>query len=155
MCILNRNSLCRWNIVATGGTVKFEILFSDLVSGEECYSDTLEIFDGTVKMFCCLLSAHLNQSLALSRDKPAFFLYQGPNRQSTSLTQGPFCDSRRTFPSRNGLTFSTSGTTAFIRFRSLASGWRRHGFVVSFVEEAAGQLNLRGSTLCSYLSRLK
>ena len=70
--ILNRNSLCRWNIVAGTGTVKFEILFSDMVSGEECYSDTLEIFDGTVQMFCCLLSAHLNQSLVPSRDKPAF-----------------------------------------------------------------------------------
>ena len=55
MCILNRNSLCRWNIVAGNGTVKFEILFSDLVSGEECYSDTLEIFDGTVKNVLLLI----------------------------------------------------------------------------------------------------
>ena len=35
--------------------MKFEILFSDLVSGEECYSDTLEIFDGTVKNFLLLI----------------------------------------------------------------------------------------------------
>lgn len=32
------------------------ILFSDMISGEECFSDTLEIFDGNLNVFislCC------------------------------------------------------------------------------------------------------
>lgn len=100
----DENSLCRWTINSSpGNTVSMTILFSDMLSGEECYSDTLEIFDGS-------------------------------SRTDPSLTQGYFCDSRGTFPSRSSMTFVTSGTQAFIRFRSIASGWRRHGFFLSFVE---------------------
>lgn len=32
------------------------ILFSDMLSGEECYSDTLEIFDGNSKVFISLIN---------------------------------------------------------------------------------------------------
>ncbi|XP_048756580.2 bone morphogenetic protein 1-like [Ostrea edulis] len=100
----DENTLCRWQINSSG-KVEMEILFSDMVSGEECFSDTLEIFDGS-------------------------------SRTDPSLTQGFFCDSRSTFPSRSSMTFTTSGSSAYIRFRSIASGYSRHGFVLSFKEVA-------------------
>lgn len=53
----NRNSLCRWTITSSsGGKVSMTILFSDMLSGEECYSDTLEIFDGNSKVFISLIN---------------------------------------------------------------------------------------------------
>lgn len=98
----DETSSCKWSITSSG-KVEMTILFSDMISGEECFSDTLNIFDGS-------------------------------SNTAPSLTQGHFCDSRNTFPSRSSLTFVTSGAQAFIEFNSIASGWRRHGFFLSFVE---------------------
>ncbi|XP_062598422.1 tolloid-like protein 2 [Saccostrea cucullata] len=95
-------STCQWLIRSTA-KVEIQIIFSDLMSGEECFSDTLDIYDGS-------------------------------DATAAPLTQ-TFCDSRDIFPSRNTLTFLSSGADAFVKFNSIASGWRRHGFVLSFRQE--------------------
>lgn len=39
-----------------GGKVLMMILFFDMFSGEECYLDMLEIFDGNFKVFILLIN---------------------------------------------------------------------------------------------------
>lgn len=54
------------------------ILFSDLISGEECFSDTLEIFDGSSSVFFYMtfLCSYEKKTWFIIREFPYFIAFR-------------------------------------------------------------------------------
>uniref|UniRef100_K1R8M5 Cubilin n=1 Tax=Magallana gigas TaxID=29159 RepID=K1R8M5_MAGGI len=84
----DENSLCRWTITSSsGGKVSMTILFSDMLSGEECYSDTLEIFDGSSRTDPSLTQGYFCDSRAVTTTQaPTTTTTQPPNEVCSSGT---------------------------------------------------------------------